>query len=273
MPAMDPTRRRLRLSDAHISVLGLLVEEGEVPGELGEARSELRAAGILEEDDKISAELYPLVSTLLEPHVIARVEMTGPRGVTNHGAVVGSDFVFTHEGWPGEEESEYAPVQPEMLVFALARMVDLHQNGTDGTDAADIGEEISATMGVLDALLDRMESEGPDDAAAMAGSVAAPVRLAEVLAQLNCMWRLTVVWPGGEGDADGLGVSALAVWDCGLEGYWVRELPAEPIREGQADESSELKVRRVTAKEIWERITDLLPDQEQLLVDGPTPAA
>ncbi|EPH39443.1 hypothetical protein STRAU_7482 [Streptomyces aurantiacus JA 4570] len=261
---MDPARRRLRLSDAHISVLGLLVEEGELPDELSRAHAELRAAEIIDEDGKISAELYPLVSTLMEPHVIARVETTGPQGVTNHGAVVGNDFVFTHEGWPGEEESEYAPVQPEMLVFALSRMVDLHQ---DNADADDVGEEIVSTMGVLDAVLDRMESEGPDGAEAIAEAAHAPARLAEVLAQLNCMWRMTVAWPGGADAPDGLGVSALAVWDCGLEGYWVRESPAEPVREGQVKASSELKVRRVTAKELWERITDLLPDQDQLLVD------
>ncbi|MFD9069421.1 hypothetical protein [Streptomyces lasiicapitis] len=264
MPAMDPARRRLRLSDAHISVLGLLVEEGALPDELSQAHSQLRAVGIIEEDDKISAELFPLVSTLMEPHVIARVETTGPHGVTNSGAVVGNDFVFAHEGWPGEEESEYVPVQPEMLVFALSRMVDLHQ---DNTDAADVGEEIVSTMGLLDAVLDRMEAEGADEPAAVAEDVDAPVRLAEVLSQLNCMWRMTVVWPGAKGTADDLGVSALAVWDCGLEGYWVREAPAEPVREGQVDASSELKVRRVTAKELWERITDLLPDQDQLLVD------
>ncbi|GGR73380.1 hypothetical protein GCM10010252_09910 [Streptomyces aureoverticillatus] len=262
---MDPARRRLRLSDAHISVLGLLVEEEELPDELSGAHSELRAAGIIDEDGKISAELFPLVSTLMEPHVIARVETTGPQGVTNHGAVVGNDFVFTHEGWPGEEESEYAPVQPEMLVFALSRMVDLHQ---DNADADDVGEEIASTMGVLDAVLDRMESEGPDEPAAIAEAVGAPARLAEVLAQLNCMWRMTVAWPGGAGAPDGLGVSALAVWDCGLEGYWVRESPAEPVREGQVKASSELKVRRVTAKDLWERITDLLPDQDQLLVES-----
>ncbi|MFD9885094.1 hypothetical protein ACFWZT_26935 [Streptomyces alboflavus] len=267
MPAMDPARRRLRLADAHISVLGLLVEEGEVPDELAQARAELRDAGILDADEKISAELYPLVSTLMEPHVIARVEMTGPQGVSTSGAVVGNDFVFAHEGWPGEEESEYVPVEPEMLVFALSRMVDLHKGPADVTDDSDVGEEIVSTMGVLDAVLDRMESEGHEEHEAIAEAVGAPARLAEVLSHLNCMWRMTVAWPGGADVPDGLGVSALAVWDCGLEGYWIREAPAEPVREGQVDDSSELKVRRITAKEIWERITDLLPDQDQLLVD------
>ncbi|WP_030565335.1 hypothetical protein [Streptomyces aureocirculatus] len=271
MPAMDPTRRRLRLSDAHISVLGLLVEEGEVPEELAQAHSQLRSAGILDDDDKIASELFPLVSTLLEPHVIARVELTGPRGVSTSGVVVGNEFVFAHEAWPGETESEYVPVQPAMLVFELSRMVDLHQ---DDTDADGIGEEIVSTMGVLDAVVDRMESEGVDEPDTITGAVNAPARLTEILTQLNCMWRMTVVWPGGEGRPDGLGLAGLAVWDCGLEGYWVREAPAEPIHEGQVDTSSELKVRRVTAKEIWERITDLLPDQDQLLVDAPTaPAA
>ncbi|MFI6091355.1 hypothetical protein [Streptomyces sp. NPDC051218] len=265
---MDPTRRRLRLADAHISTLGLLVEEGEIPDELAQAAAELREAGILDGENKISGELYPLVSTLMEPHIIVRAEVTGPQGVAISGAVAGNDFIFTHEAWPGDVESEYIPVEPQYLVWALSRMVDLHQ---DDADADDVGEEIVTTMGVLDQVLDRMESEGADDWVSVAQAVGAPPRLAEILSQLNCMWRMTVAWPGGKGGPDGLGVSALAIWDCGIEGYWVREAPADPITEGQVDDASQLKVRRTTAKEIWQQITDLLPDRDELLVE-PSPA-
>ncbi|MFF5959268.1 hypothetical protein [Streptomyces luteogriseus] len=263
MPSMDAARRRLRLSDAHVSVLGLLVEEGQVPDELARAHAELQEAGLLDSDSKISADLYPLVSTLMEPRVIARVEVTGPQGATQSGAVVGDDFIFTHESWPGEAESEYVPAEPEMLVWALARMVDLHR---DFTAEVDSGEVIGSTMGTLDRVLERMENGEFEEPEAVAAAVGAPARLTEVLAQLNCMWRMTVVWKGAEeprGEG-GLAVSALAVWDCGLEGYWVRELPAEPVADGQVDGSSELRVRRTTAKELWQLITDLLPDGSQL---------
>ncbi|MFE2584701.1 hypothetical protein [Streptomyces sp. NPDC059378] len=263
MPSLDAARRRLRLSDSHVSVLGLLVEEGQVPAELDQAHNELREAGILDAEGKISADLYPLVATLMEPRVIARVEMTGPQGVTSSGAVVGDDFIFTHENWPGEAESEYVPAEPETLVWALARMVDLHR---DFTAEVDSGEVIASTMGTLDDVLERMEAGEYEEPEAVAEAAGAPVRLAEVLAQLNCMWRITVAWQG-EGPtrrSGGLAVSALAVWDCGLEGYWLRELPAEPVIEGQVDAGSELRVRRTSAKELWRMVTDLLPDGRQL---------
>ncbi|NEE12585.1 hypothetical protein G3M58_39790 [Streptomyces sp. SID7499] len=263
MPSVDAARRRLRLSDAHVSVLGLLVEEGQIPDELTGAHTELREAGILDTDGKISADLYPLVSTLMEPRVIARVESTGPQGLTRSGAVVGDDFIFTHENWPGEAESEYVPAEPEMLVWALARMVDLHR---DFTSESDSGEVIVSTMGTLDQVLVSMESGRFEEPEAVAEAVGCPVRLADVLSQLNCMWRMTVVWKGAEEQRgeDGLGVSALSVWDCGVEGYWLREMPAEPILEGQVDSDSELRVRRTSAKELWQLIIDLLPDGAQL---------
>lgn len=264
MPSMDMARRRIRLADAHVSVLGLLVEEGEVPDELEQARAELRQAGVLDAQDKISGELYPLVSTLMEPKIIVRAEVTSPQGVINSGAVVGDEFIFTHEAWPGSGESEYVPAEPETLVWALARMVDLHRDFTDGSK---VGEDIVSTMGRLDTVMARMEAGEFEDAGAVAKEAGAPVRLAEIVAQLNCTWRMTVVWQG-EGQTrteSGLAVSSLAVWDCGLEGYWLRELPAEPLSEGQVDGSSELRIRQVSAKELWNRITDLLPDGSQLV--------
>ncbi|MFJ2818340.1 MULTISPECIES: hypothetical protein [unclassified Streptomyces] len=268
MPSIDAARRRLRLSDAHVSVLGLLVEEGQIPDELADARAELSASGLLDADDKIVADLYPLVSTLMEPRVIAQVEMVGPHGTARSGAVVGDDFLFTHENWPGDAESEYVPAEPETLVWGLARMVDLHR---DFTAEADSTEVIASTMGVLDRVIERMEAGEFEEPEAVAEAVDAPVRLAEVLAQLNCMWRMTVVWQGAARTRTeaGLAVSALAVWDCGLEGYWLRELPVEPVAEGGVDAGSELRVRRTSAKELWRLITDLLPDGAQLAVGQP----
>jgi hypothetical protein len=126
---------------------------------------------------------------------------------------------------------------------------------------------IVSTMGVFDDVVAHMETGRFEEPGAVAEAAGAPVRLAEVLSQLNCMWRMTVAWKGTEAQAtleNGLAVSALAVWDCGIEGYWLRELPAEPVVDGRVDESSELRVRRTTAKELWQMITDLLPDGAQL---------
>ncbi|GGW31687.1 hypothetical protein GCM10010340_06520 [Streptomyces griseoloalbus] len=265
---MDAARRRLRLSDAHISVLGLLVEEERIPAELSSQLAELREAGLIDAEDKIVADLYPLVSTLMAPRVIARVEVTGPQGVSNNGAVIGDEFIFSHETWPGSTESEYVPTEPESLVWSLARMVDLHR---DFADEVDGNEVITSTMGLFDQVVARMEAGEFEEPQAVAEATGAPVRLAEVLAQLNCMWRITVVWQGTgeERSPGGLSVSALSVWDCGLEGYWLRELPAEPVREGQVEASSDLRVRRTSAKELWRLITELLPDGARLAAPRP----
>jgi hypothetical protein len=59
------------------------------------------------------------------------------------------------------------------------------------------------------------------------------------------------------------------VWDCGVEGYWLRELPAEPVVDGQVDASSALRVRRTSAKELWQLITNLLPDASQFVSGRP----
>ncbi|MYQ63449.1 hypothetical protein GA0115242_109414 [Streptomyces sp. SolWspMP-5a-2] len=263
MPSMDIARRRLRLSDSHISVLGLLAEEGRLPQELATAKRELVTAGIIDGEDKIVAELYPLVSTLMVPRVIAQVELSGPRGTTRSGAVVGDDFLFTHENWPGDTESEYVPAEPGTLVWGLARMVGLHRDLTAETDSA---EEITTTMGAFDRVVERMEASALDEPQAMAGDAGAPPRLVEVLAQLNCMWRMTVVWHGSARlPADGNpAVSGLAVWDCGLEGYWLRELPAEPVADGRVNSESVLRVRRTSAEQLWRMITDLLPSGDEL---------
>jgi len=268
MPSLDAARRRLRLSDAHISVLGVLVEEDGLPDELSKARDELREAGLLDGGDKIVADLYPLVSTLMAPRVIARVEVTGPQGVTSNGAVIGDEFVFVHEAWPGSTESEYVPVEPETLVWSLARMVDLHR---DFTDEVDGGEVITSSMGLFDKVIERMEAGEFEEPEAVTEATGAPLRLTEILAQLNCMWRMTVVWQEAQEQRNpgGLSVAALSVWDCGLEGYWLRELPTEPISDGQVDADSELRVRRTSAKELWRMMTDLLPDGVQLAAAQP----
>jgi hypothetical protein len=268
MPSLDAARRRLRLSDAHISVLALLVEEERIPAELSSRLDELREAGLIDAEDKIVADLYPLVSTLMAPRVIARVEVTGPQGVTSNGAVIGDEFIFIHEAWPGSAESEYVPAEPETLVWSLARSVDLHRDFTDEVDSSEV---IASTMGLCDKVIERMEAGEFEEPEAVAEATGAPVRLAEVLAQLNCMWRITVVWQGAgeERSPEGLSVTALSVWDCGLEGYWLRELPAEPVSEGQVEASSDLRVRRTSAKELWRLMTDLLPDGAQLAAPQP----
>ncbi|WP_239080777.1 hypothetical protein [Streptomyces coelicoflavus] len=67
-------------------------------------------------------------------------------------------------------------------------------------------------------------------------------------------------------------VRALAVWDCGPLGHRIREQPEEPNMPGQVGPDSALVLVRSHAAEVWRKITDLLPDREELLSEeGPTP--
>ncbi|WP_149179167.1 hypothetical protein [Streptomyces sp. TRM49041] len=47
-------------------------------------------------------------------------------------------------------------------------------------------------------------------------------------------------------------------------GYWLRELPTEPVPAERISPASTFRLVRVDAKTIWTRITGLLPDQGEL---------
>ncbi|WP_431043785.1 hypothetical protein ACQUSR_19100 [Streptomyces sp. P1-3] len=188
--------------------------------------------------------------------------------------MVGQEAVIAHEGWPGEEESEYTPIAPHSLVWELARMVNLQ---TDDDAASDVSR-IETTMGALDAAFTALgEGEGDETATrelirkalTEAGAPREPelTELTELILAMNAMWRVTTAWDGKHEAERAAMVRALAVWDCGPRGYWIRVKPEEPILEGQVGPESELCLVRTTTREIWEKITDLLPDKADL-IDG-----
>jgi hypothetical protein len=84
------------------------------------------------------------------------------------------------------------------------------------------------------------------------------------LLQLNSNWRMTVAWNNREGK--GTDIRGIAVLDCGPLGYWVRELPAEPIGPGTVTPESDLRLAFTDVRRVWDLITDLLPDAGELPV-------
>ncbi|MFD5334511.1 hypothetical protein [Streptomyces hawaiiensis] len=271
MPSYDSTRGRFRLAENHLAVLGHRIEGEEVPSELAEAERELREAGLTDQAGNLDFALSPLVSTLRAPTVVLHVEALGEHGTLHHGVTIGDGYVYSHESWPGSAESEYVRLEPNMLVWALARMVNLQ--GDDQVDVAT--PEIDATMAVLDAglaTLDRLQgltAEEGTDRIAEALKGAGLTRksqlstLAKLIAGMRSSWRMTAAWQGHDEGAPARQVRGFAVWDCGPLGYWHRELPAEPILPGQVDENTPLRLVRVDAKEVWQLITDLLPAAEE----------
>jgi hypothetical protein len=282
MPSYDSSRGRLRLADRHVAVLGHLADGETPPAELAQALGELQQIGLVGEEGELSPLLKDLVVTFADPMVMVQVEVTGEHGAVSHGIVIGQDAVVVHDGWPGQEESEYVSAEPSMLLWELARLVNLRTGETVEPPV----ERVETTMGVLDAAFVALgETPGAEiaegarqarKAVAEAGGPAEPALslFADLVAALNCTWRVTTVWGGRQDGEPATSLRALAVWDCGPLGYWVREQPEEPILPGQVTPESPLHLARVTAAEVWERLTDLLPDSEDLL-DAPggfTPA-
>ncbi|BFO22658.1 hypothetical protein SHKM778_90460 [Streptomyces sp. KM77-8] len=98
------------------------------------------------------------MEALAAPVLTISVEITGEAGPVHHGVVVGADTVIAHEGWPGDEESEYIPVEPSTLVFELARMVHLRRGGEEQPAA----DRVVSTVKALDAAFAGLDTASGD---------------------------------------------------------------------------------------------------------------
>ncbi|WP_186783853.1 hypothetical protein [Streptomyces sp. CBG33] len=271
MPSYDSTRGRFRLAEQHLAVLGHRIAGEEVPAELAGPDRELREAGLTDEAGDLSLLLAPLVSTLRAPAVVLHVEALGEHGTLHHGVTIGDGHVYSHEAWPGSEESEYVRLEPNMLVWALARMVNLQ-----GEEYEEVATPVvETTMAVLDAGLDTLDGlhglSAEDGLARIAEALKGAgltrksqvATLAKLLGAMRSSWRMTAAWQGHDEGKAAMQVRGFAVWDCGPLGYWHRELPGEPILPGQVVDTTPLKLVRVDPKQVWQLITDLLPTEEE----------
>ncbi|WP_395575339.1 hypothetical protein [Streptomyces sp. BK79] len=278
MPSYDSSRARFRLADRHIAVFAHLMDGGTPPDELGESLAELQGIGLVGEEGELTPALGDVLRTLADPVVVIQVEVTGAHGPVNHGVVVGQDAVIAHDGWPGEEESEYVSIEPRTLVWELARKVNLHRGTRPEEGLPEV--RVETTMAALDAAFVALEEPGPDDDAtrelvreavveadpSLTGEALEAFR--DLVVSLNATWRITTTWAGEHDGERAAMIRALAVWDCGPLDHWIREQPEEPVLPGQVGPGTPLVLVRSHAAEIWRKITDLLPDREELLTEG-----
>ncbi|MFJ3722026.1 hypothetical protein ACIPYQ_05565 [Streptomyces sp. NPDC090045] len=283
MPSYDSSRARFRLADRHIAVLAHLVDGETPPAELTESMGELQRVGLVGEEGELAPVLRELLGTLANPLTMVQIEITGEHGPVDHGIVVGPEAVVSFDSWPGEDEAEYVPVEPGMLVWELSRKINLRRAEPD-VELPEV-TRIETTMGTLDAVfvalneaaaggatggdteirdLTRRAATGVDPA--LTGP--ALEQFLELVLALNSTWRVTTVWDGRHEGERATMVRALAAWDCGPLGYWIREAPEEPIMPGQVTPESTLRVVRSTPGEIWDKLVDLLPDKEDLYLEG-----
>lgn len=117
--------------------------------------------------------LRELLTALARPLVLVRTEVTGEHGPMTHGLVVGHDAVCSHDAWPGEEESEYVPIEPQTMVWEMARKVKLRRVILDETEISEISKisEVKTTMGALDGVLTVLGQNSGDVAAARSAAL------------------------------------------------------------------------------------------------------
>ncbi|MGW3660798.1 histidine kinase [Streptomyces sp. NPDC005151] len=274
MPSFDISRSRFRLADEHLIVLSELAAGNAAPDEFVAARQELLDCGLISGEGKLSPLLLPLMKTVLTPGVVISLEAAGRQGRLHHGMLIGEEHVVAHEAWPGTAEAEYSCVEPKMLVWKLADMVNLQQSSTGRDTAASV---VETTIGTAEAGLAVLEGErlgrSADEehgairrALAAGGGLGEPALtlLADLISELRSSWRLTSAWRAHADGQDGAKARGFAVWDCGPLGYWLRELPTEPVPEERVTPTAPFRLVRVEAKTIWTRITGLLPDAGEL---------
>ncbi|MGI5393443.1 hypothetical protein [Streptomyces sp. CA-251251] len=271
MPSFDSSRGRFKLADRHIAVFAHLLDKEVPPAELHHSLTELQRAGLVGPEGELPPILRELLTALARPMVLIQAEVAGQHGPLTHGLVVGRDAVFSHDAWPGEEESEYVPIEPQTLVWEMARKVKLRRIALADSDTTTVSE-IKTTMGALDELFTAVENIPDDLALAKSAALDALSKksdlaksqlsdLAELVLSMDSSWRITTAWEGKQG---GQSLRSIAVWDCGRHGYWLRTQPQEPVKDGQVGPESTLTVVRSSAGEIWDMLTDLLPDSEEL---------
>ncbi|MEU2185038.1 histidine kinase [Streptomyces thermolilacinus] len=275
MPSIDVSRSRFRLTDEHLVVLSELAADRPVDEEFATARKEVEDSGLVTADGRLAQALLPLVRTFLAPGVVISLEAGSRQGTLHHGMLIGDEHVVAHEAWPGEAEQEYSLVEPRTLVWKLASMVNLRQ-GPAARETALTAVE-TTVAGVEGALAALQTVAGPGrtaedersavrQALAAGGTLGEPALslLAELVTELRCSWRMTAAWQAERGRQDGVEGRGFAVWDCGPLGYWLRELPQEPLPAEEITPASPFRLVRTDARSVWNLITDLLPDAEEV---------
>jgi hypothetical protein len=274
MPSFDVSRSRFRLADEHVVVLSEMAAGQEVPEEYATAHEELVECGLVHRDGKLSQLLLPLMETILAPVVVISLEAGGRQGKLHHGMMIGQDDVVAHEAWPGQPEAEYSLVEPKMLVWKLADMVNLKQSPAARESAL---PAVETTLGTVEAGLTGLENLPHGSTAeqerelvarglAAGGALAGPelALLTELISELRSSWRMTAAWQSTRDGSPGVAGRGFAVWDCGSLGYWLRELPEEPLPADRITTATPFRLVRTDARTIWTRIAALLPGDGEI---------
>jgi hypothetical protein len=268
VPAIDTLRRRVSVSDDQLEVLRLHTA-GEAWEQHAAELTHLVTAGLIDTDGEVHPLVLDLVAAHAQPLLELWVETSGPQGLAlSHVVVRGDETVWYTDPWPGEVGGERLYVRDELpqLIWILARLVGWRRATPPRGTAP-----LTTTLGRVAALMTAFALE---DGTSWSDTRTVAVARADellgrlepeqrslwiaVLAHLEGSWRVTCAWgPGVEHSR------ALAVWDCGSGGFWVRTTPAEPITE-QTRLDAEATFVPTSGADVWSALTDLLPSKAEL---------
>jgi hypothetical protein len=268
VPAIDTLRRRISISEEQLEVLRLHTA-GQAwedhPAEL----THLVTAGLIDTDGEVHPLVLDLVAAYAEPLLELWVETSGPQGIgLAHVVVRGDEAVWYTDPWPGEVDGEQLYVRDELpqLLWVLARLVGWRR-ATPPRGTAPIATTLGRVAALMAAFALEEGTSWQDTrtvAIARADDLLGELdpdqrRLwIAVLAHLQGSWRVTCAWgPGPEN------MRALAVWDCGGGGFWVRTTPVEPITDDTSLDADATFVP-TSGADVWSALADLLPSKAEL---------
>lgn len=269
MPALDTLRRRISISDEQLEVLRLHTA-GEAWEQHPSELTHLVTAGLIDTDGEVHPLVLDMVTAFAQPLLELWVETSGPQGITlSHIVVRGDETVWYTDPWPGEVDGEALYVRDELpqILWILARLVGWRR-ATPPQGAS----PITTTLGRVAALMTAFANEDGANwqdtrtvAIARADQLLGELEPEQrklwiaVLAHLEGSWRVTCAWGPTPEES-----RALAVWDCGSGGFWVRTSPAEPITEDTLLDTK-ATFAPTSGADVWSALADLLPSKAELL--------
>jgi hypothetical protein len=268
MPSIDLARGRARLTLDHIAVLAALRLDRPVSEKLHAEQAQLLAAGLVGPDRQPVAALRPLLRVLSDADLIVDITTAAAGMTTGHGAWLAGSNGVTAEGWPGETECEYAPLEPAMLPWAIARIVNLRRNPLPGAHPQEPAGliELRAPARLVDGAIEVITGLGPGSQQRARRTAIAVLEqdteleavdrrtLTAIFTELRSTWSITTRWRDGAGSTV---TESLTMLDAGPAGYWQRQ-------GSDRDDPSALRIIRRSAADLWRTLISMLPGQETL---------
>jgi hypothetical protein len=273
---VDEARGRIRLTPQQLAALALVARGESADGpESVVALSELRAAGILDDERRVHPLAADLAWTSAVPTLRMLVETSCAQGPAVAHVVVSNESVWYSEPWPGAGPDAPVPYQRAELptiVWDLGRLVGLHR-----MPVAEDAVVLEAPVGVVDSVLTAVSSDAQewDLARAVAltrGRELWPALTDETLerwmtlvASIRSWWRITIGWgPTGLSTGEPVPGRWLSVLDCGPEGYWRWDIPDGLPATGDLASGSLTRLVPVSGADLWKDIANLLPSGAEI---------